>query len=385
MAKRSAKNWTIRICVFLLIATILGVSFIWQSQLEKTINELLNPAISTDVESCELKVHFIDVGQGDSIAIEFPDDKIMLVDAGPGSSEDALINYLNNAIFAKRQDKVIDYFMVTHQDEDHTGGADKVFDNFEVENFYRPKVYTSQEETELGLNLSDDSICDTKVYKTMIEKLQAENCDNVVFHDIRENIAKFDANCGYSIEFLSPVDEVYEDPNDYSPIMILTYMNTKIMLTGDAEEHVEKQVLDLYSKSELDIDVLKLGHHGSSTSTSQDFLDAVNPTYAVICVGEGNKYNHPNEPVLNRVISKIGEHNIYRTDTDGNIVFGIDKDELTNNKGTIKITTVGEVHTAAYIHWWYIVVVIAGVSFVLLILTKKQQKQVEKQLKKKNK
>lgn len=385
MAKRSAKNWTIRICVFLLIAAILGVSFIWQTQLEEKINNLINSTISSDVESCELRVHFIDVGQGDSIAIELPDDKIMLVDAGPGSSENALINYLENAIFAKRQDRVIDYFMITHQDEDHTGGADKVFDNFEVQNFYRPKVYTSQEETNLGLNLSDDSICDTKVYRTMIEKLEAENCDNVVFHDIRDNIAEFDANCGYTIEFLSPLDDVYEDPNDYSPIIILTYMNTKIMLTGDAEEFVEKQVLDLYSKSELDIDVLKLGHHGSSTSTSQDFLDAVNPTYAVICVGKDNKYNHPNEPVLNRVISKIGEHNIYRTDTDGNVVFGVDKDQLTNNKGTIKIATVGEVHTAVYVHWWYIVIVIGGVSFVILILTKKQQKQVERQLKKKNK
>ena len=385
MAKRSAKNWAIRICLFLVIVAILGVSFIWQKPLEEKINQLINPAISSDVESCELRVHFIDVGQGDSIAIELPDDKIMLVDAGPGSAEDALINYLNNAIFSKRQDRVIDYFMVTHQDEDHIGGADKVFDNFEVQNFYRPKVYTLQEETEMGVDLPNDSTCDTKVFRTMIEKLEAENCDKVVFHDIRENIAEFDSNCGYTLELLSPVDEVYEDPNDYSPIMILTYMNTKIMLTGDAEEFVEKQVLELFSKSELDIDVLKLGHHGSSSSTSQNFLDAVAPTYAVISVGEGNKYNHPNEAVLNRVVTKLGEHNVYRTDKDGNIVFGIDKDELTNNKGTIKIATVGEVHTAVYIYWWYIVVVIAGASFVLIILTKKQQKQVEKQLKKKNK
>ena len=108
MAKRSAKNWAIRICAFLIIVAILGVSFIWQAQLEQKINELINPTISSDVESCELRVHFIDVGQGDSIAIELPDDKIMLVDAGPGSSEDALINYLNNAIFSKRQDRVID-------------------------------------------------------------------------------------------------------------------------------------------------------------------------------------------------------------------------------------------------------------------------------------
>ena len=164
MAKRSAKNWAIRICLFLVIVAILGVSFIWQKPLEEKINQLINPAISSDVESCELRVHFIDVGQGDSIAIELPDDKIMLVDAGPGSAEDALINYLNNAIFSKRQDRVIDYFMVTHQDEDHIGGADKVFDNFEVQNFYRPKVYTFQEETEMGVDLPNDSTCDTKVF-----------------------------------------------------------------------------------------------------------------------------------------------------------------------------------------------------------------------------
>lgn len=387
MAKEKTKNkwFKVKVVIFIVIASLCAVSFIWQNQLEKWINYVYNPEISSDVLACELRMHFIDIGQGDSIAIELPDDKIMVIDAGPGKSEQTLVNYLNNAIFNARKDKVIDYFIATHQDEDHIGGADKIFDNFEIKNFYRPNVYTPSEVERDGLILPNNNICDTKVFNTMIEKMEAENCENVVVNSVYEDMPYLDADCGYDIEFLSPIDQTYSDANNYSPIIIFTYQNRKVMLTGDAETKVENQVLNAYSASDLKVDVLKLGHHGSSTSTSENFLNVVNPTYAVICVGEGNKYNHPTESVLERVTNKLGSHNVYRTDINSNIIFGIDADELSNGKGTIKISVNGQQQTYIYIEWWYVVVLVVGVSFVILILPKKSQKKLKKQLKKSKK
>ena len=383
MAKneKKQKNMKLRICIWLLICVVCAISFIWQQPLSTALNNLINPPISSDVQSCELKVHYISVGQGDSILLELPDDKIMLIDAGPGSGEDTLIKYLNS-VFVTRPDRVIDYFLVTHQDEDHIGGADKVFDNFEVEKFYRPKVYTPEEAADLGVK-DKDNICDTKVFETMIEKMAKENCKNVVEVEGGKQMPYLADNCGYNIKFLSPIDESYADPNDYSPIMILTYEQRKFMFTGDAEEFVEDQVVARYSKSDLDIDVLKVGHHGSNTSSSEEFLDAVDPQYAVICVGKDNKYNHPTESTISKLTAKVGENNIYRTDNDGNVIIGIDKDETTMGKASIKIATNGEVRLVVKIEWWYVVVIVVGVSFVVLILPAKSQKKLAKKLKNK--
>ena len=387
MAKRSKKNNIIRISIFLIIAIICGLSFIWQVQLEEKINSLFNPKIETDVDTCELRAHFIDVGQGDAILFELPDDKIMLIDSADQSGEDELLTYLES-IFATREDRVIHYFILTHKDEDHIGGADVVFDNFEIINFYRPNVYTPAENSEMGGNLDTDNICDTAVFKNTIAKMEAESCNVVVINEqVVEtgNLPFFDETSGCDIKLFSPTESTYNKANNYSPVMMVTYMERKIMLTGDAEKQVENAVVDLYSKSELKADILKLGHHGSDTSTTQGFLDAVSPTYAVICVGEDNSYDHPNDDVMKRVVSKIGEHNIYRTDKDSNIIFGIDKDEVTSGKGALKLAFNGEVHVPEYVEWWYIVVIVLGASFVIIVLPKKGQKRVAKQLKKSKK
>lgn len=379
MAKQK-KNYKIRITIFLILSCIICATFFFNNQLETWLNNIIYPEIDNNVEDCELKVHFIDVGQGDSILIELPDDKIMLVDAGPGSGEEKLTAYLSN-FFSTQPDLNIDYFIITHQDEDHIGGADKVFDNYNVLSFYRPNVYTPEEI--LNSNLTGVNSCETNVFKTTINKMYAEGC-NWFVNEENPNLLALQSGCGYTIEFLGPIDQKYTKPNNYSPIMIITYQNRKIMLTGDAEELVEDQVIDKYG-SYLQCDVLKLGHHGSSSSTTQDFLDAVNPTYAVICVGEGNDYNHPNETVLARVNNKIGSHNVYRTDTFGNIIFGIDKDSITSGKAEIKISYHKGTVVKVYIKWWYVVVLIEGILFVVIILPKAKQKKVIKQLKKSQK
>ncbi len=355
-----------KLIVFLIISCILCSTFLFYKPLEIWINNLLYPQVSADVDGCELKVHFIDIGQGDSILVELPDNKLMLVDAGPNSGEKNLLLYLNN-FFEKRDNKKIDYFIVTHQDEDHIGGADIVFDNYEVLSFHRPTVYTPDEMTKYGYSTSEVNVCDTKVFKTMISKMEAEGC-KVVFNAQSNNPLGLTGTEDYTVEFLSPKRIKYNAPNDYSPITIITYQNRKVMLTGDAETLVENEVLDDYSNDYLNCDILKLGHHGSSTSTSQNFLDAVSPKYVAISCGVNNKYHHPNETVYARVVEKIGENNIYRTDTMGNITFGIDKDSVVGGKAEIKIAHAKGQVVQLYVEWWYIIVCLESLLFVIVFV-----------------
>lgn len=373
---KSKRNLKFRIILFLILSCLVCSTFIFNNKLETWLNNLIYPEINSNTDDCELRVHFIDVGQGDSILIELPDDKLMLVDSGPNSGETKLLKYLSE-FFKTRNNLNIDYFVATHQDEDHIGGADKIFDNYNVLAFYRPNVYTEQEVNDNAY--TNVNTCTTKVFTTMIDKMNAENCE-VFVNSIEPNLFGLDANCEYSIDVLSPMDQKYKDPNNYSPIMILTYKNRKIMLTGDAEELVEQEVVKKYDSNLLKCDVLKLGHHGSSTSTSLEFLNAVSPTYAVISVGEGNKYKHPNETVLARVNNKIGAHNVYRTDTMGNIIFGIDKDSITNDKAEIMIATNKGTIVKVHIEWWCVVVSIEGILFVIIFLPKSKQKKVIKKV-----
>ena len=364
------KGIKLKILIFVIITCLLCSTFLFYEKIEIFINNYFNPVVLTDVENCEMKVHFIDVGQGDSILIELPDEKIMLVDAGPSSSEDKLLNYLKS-IFSQRSDSVIDYFVVTHQDEDHSGGADVVFQNYDVLNFYRPNVFTDEEIETYGY--TNVGICNTLCYTTMIELMHDENCD-VFLNTMYESMPKLEDNIDYNIQFLSPIDDTYTTPNNYSPIIILSYQNRKIMLTGDAEEKVEEQVLNKYGIEILSCDVLKLGHHGSSTSTSLEFLSTVSPLYAVISVGEDNSYGHPNEDVLARVEAVVGKNKILRTDINGNIVVGVDKDEQTNGKGNLNIATNKAPIVYTYIHWWTVVVVIEGLCFIIIFIPKYNKK-----------
>ncbi len=373
MAKAKQKrNLKLRLLIFIAISVIVCSTFFFNDILEVWVNELINPPISEDVENCELKLHIIDVGQGDSILVEFPDNKVMLVDSGDNSNEDDLLKYLNQ-IFATRSDRDIDYFIATHQDRDHVGGADVVFDNFNVLTFFRPNVYTDDEMKELGYVSSQVNTCNTDCYTTMIEKANLEKCKMYVSQTMI-NPLSLKSDCEYEVQFLSPSKSKYTDANNYSPIILIEYKYRKILLTGDAETLVENEVLENYGDipNFLDCDILKLGHHGSNTSTSQEFLEAVNPSYAVISVGEGNGYKHPSDEVVARVASLIGEQNIFRTDTMGNVVFGIDADSLTAGKGEILITTLKGVVFNIHIEWWCVVLGIECLLFVIGSCTKEK-------------
>lgn len=241
----------------------------------------------------ELKVHFIDVGQGDSILVQFQ-DKNLLIDAGTRSSSDDLLKYLKGLNLTK-----LDYVVATHPHEDHIGGMPGIIKNFDIGEFYAPKKQAT-----------------TKIFQTMVEDLKKKN------HKI--NVAKagvtLDMGSDISVEMIAPNSSEYGDINDYSAVIKLTYKENSFLFTGDAEKLSEKEILQ--KKYDVKADVLKLGHHGSSTSSSKEFLDKVNPKIAVASLGKDNDYGHPHKEIINAMNNR--KITFYRTDELGTIVLKSD-------------------------------------------------------------
>ena len=202
-----------------------------------------------------------------------------------------------------------------------------------------------------------------------------------------------DETAGYNIKFYSPNKDSYSDVNDFSPIIIASYKDYSIALTGDAEKEVEEEVLELYKLP--NVDALKLGHHGSSSSTTQAFLEALDPEYIFITVGAGNKYGHPTEEVLKRLEDYNIGTNIFRTDQNGDIIFSVGK-QIANSDSTNEQTVQADSESygiliaisegdgvLSYIKWWQIVSVILVISFFLCFLTKKEiEKKAKNEIKK---
>ncbi|WP_245809663.1 MBL fold metallo-hydrolase [Cohnella massiliensis] len=238
----------------------------------------------------DLKVHFIDVGQGASQLLIGPTGKTMLIDAGNNNMEDTVVGYLKNQGISK-----VDILIGTHPDADHIGGLDAVIDNFDIGKIYMPKVQSN-----------------TKTFESVLLSIQKKN--------LKVTTAKADLTLdwepGIEVKMIAPV-KTYDDDNDMSAVVHLIDGQTSFLFTGDAESKSEHDMIT--SGADLKSDVLLVGHHGSKSSTSQDFLDKVNPSYAVIQVGKDNSYGHPTAVVLNRLNDKGVK--IFRTDEQGNIVF----------------------------------------------------------------
>ena len=236
-------------------------------------------------------VRYIDVGQGDSMLIQC-NNKNLLIDAGPRDSQEKLISYLKSLKIKK-----LDYIIATHPHEDHIGGMGQVIKTFGVGNFYAPKVQHN-----------------TKTFEYMVNQLKNKNLKmNVIKKGMGDNI-----NLGPNtkVEVFSPINSKYDNLNNYSPIMKISYGKTSFLFTGDAEKEVEKEVLE--SGANIKANVLKFGHHGSSTSTTKEFFSKVNPSIGIISCGVNNKYGHPHKEILKLIKEK--HLTVYRTDKDGNIV-----------------------------------------------------------------
>lgn len=301
----------------------------------------------------ELLVHMLDVGQGDCIYIQLPDGKDMVIDCAnyndDGEYEKKTFDYLDKYI----EDDTVEYLMLTHCDSDHVYFMDELLERYQVEKLFMPNVLaapgtTSKDKKALqdqidALDTSrftDKDTVGTKTYaEFFIAALTEPDCEIVLNVDPDANTNSIIIEeTTYRLVFYCPTQEYYDDyglntaerKNAISPIGILEYNNRKIMLTGDSNEINEPLVMARTGK--IDCDVLKVGHHGSETSTSNAFLDEYTFEYAIIsCNSYGNKFNHPRQATLDRLKS----HNIevYRTDNNGNIVVSVDKD------GNLKITT----------------------------------------------
>lgn len=262
--------------------------------LTSTINSPEIQGVFNDT-STSLSVHFIDVGQADSILI-INKSNSMLIDGGNNVDSDIVVDYLKSQGIKK-----LDYVIGTHPQEDHIGGLDAVINTFEIEKIIMPKVSSS-----------------TKTFEDVLLAIKNKNLKitNPKVGDIYElNDSKF--------TIMAPNKTDYSDVNNASVVVKLQYGNNTFIFTGDAEKLSEEEIIKL---GNIKSDVLKVGHHGSNSSTSLEFLKAVSPKYAVITVGEDNKYGHPSVEVLERL--KKQNIKILRTDLDGNIVFKTDGENL---------------------------------------------------------
>lgn len=301
----------------------------------------------------ELLVHMLDVGQGDCIYIQLPDGKDMVIDCAnyndDGEYEKKTFDYLDKYI----EDDTVEYLMLTHCDSDHVYFMDELLERYQVEKLFMPNVLAAPGTTSKDKKALQDQIdaLDTSRFtdkdtvgtityaEFFIAALTEPDCEIVLNVDPDANTNSIIIEeTTYRLVFYCPTQEYYDDyglntaerKNAISPIGILEYNNRKIMLTGDSNEINEPLVMARTGK--IDCDVLKVGHHGSETSTSNAFLGDYTFEYAIIsCNSYGNKFNHPRQATLDRLKS----HNIevYRTDNNGNIVVSVDKD------GNLKITT----------------------------------------------
>lgn len=246
-----------------------------------------------------LAVSYIDVGQADSIFLKLPDSKTMLIDAGEKKSGKTVVDYIE----AQNVER-LDYVVGTHPHADHIGGMAEVINRFEVDKLYMPKAQSN-----------------SKTFENLLETIQQKGL-KVTTAKAGVSIAE---GADYTIELLAPVKEKYEDLNNYSAVVKLTYGEHRFLFMGDAEAEVEGEIT-----ADVKADVLKVGHHGSKTSTSDAFLKKVAPKYGVIMCGVDNSYNHPSDSTL-KTLNKA-EVTVLRTDTDGTIVFTSDGKTLKGAK-----------------------------------------------------
>lgn len=262
-----------------------------QQQLAAFIGRAIRYAETGTINFKETKVHFIDVGQGDSIFIQSADGKTMLVDGGLRSAGDDVVKYLKSIGVSK-----IDYIVATHPDADHIGGLIEVINNFNVGTFVNSgKHHTSQ---------------------TYEDLLNLVNSKNITYKepDIGEYLIG-NSNSSFSVQSLYS-DADAKNTNDASIVLLADFIDVEFLLMADASIDLENLLADSYNLSH--IEVLKAGHHGSDTSSSLEFLKQVKPETVILSYGEDNSYGHPHKEVMENLYT-VGAK-AYSTAESGNIV-----------------------------------------------------------------
>ena len=316
-----------------------------------------------------LQFHMIDIAQGDWLLLLLPDGKEMLVDAGSKPDSTSSYNTAKAYMDTYITDGQIDYVVLTHSDQDHVAYMDEIFRDYQVDNLYMPALYAVSSNSTYQSQIDaipsekmaildnsgvikDKCHIETATYaKFFIAAFTEPNCNIFLNLEVNadNNDTTLDANSKitssdntYSITFFFENLAFYNAKNfvgdshqinGISPTMIVEYNGKRIVLTGDANEENEPDMvarMQAYYGGVIDCDVLKVAHHGSHEGSSNAYLDEVKCEYAMISCGAGNSYNHPRQVALNRL--KAHNIQVYRTDLHGTIVCVIDKD------GNITIT-----------------------------------------------
>ena len=242
-----------------------------------------------------LAVHVLNVGDAESIFVQLPDGKNLLIDGGEHWNANDIIAYLKDFGVEK-----LDVVVATHPHSDHIGGLPQIISAFQTDAVYMP-----------------DAVHTTKTYEQLLEVLETQN---IPVYQAKAGVVLYDEE--YKAAFLAPCSDYYESLNNYSAVLKLEYKEKSFLFTGDMEKLAEKEVLKNY-KDMLNADVLKVCHHGSETSSSEKFLQAVSPEYALISGGGKNgKYDNPDGKVLARLKETGCE--IMQTDLHGNLVIKTD-------------------------------------------------------------
>ncbi len=288
----------------------MGAAFCFSSYLEFGDKEVPAAAVNSFIDKdADLEIHYIDVGQGDCSLIKW-EGAAVLIDCGERDNAETVLKYLKNQGVEK-----LDIIIATHPHSDHIGAMGDVISGIDVERVIAPKV-------------SSDMTPTTKTYERFLQamrdkalKLTAAKPGTV--YELTGRTVSSAEKQPPKLEILAPVAD-YDDLNDYSVVVRMTYGETAYLFTGDAEARAEKDILN--SGADVSADVLKAGHHGSSTSTSESFLDAVSPEICVIQCGEGNSYGHPHAEILERLESRGVKY--YRNDSSGTVTVYSDGEEI---------------------------------------------------------
>ncbi len=284
--------------MLLIILSLLFNQFISES--EKNASKVV--VKPTDI----MEVHFIDVGQGDAILVEVG-NSTMLIDAGEDNKGTIVKKYLDNQQITK-----LDYVIGTHPHSDHIGGLDTILDSFEVRKVLLPDVTHT-----------------TKTFEEVLDALERHNL-GITAPKVGDRYSLGQAN----FTILAPSMSDYDEINNHSIAIKLSFGDTAFLLAGDAEKLSEDEMIK--TGINLSADVLKLSHHGSANSSSKNFLEAVDPSYSIVSVGKDNKYGHPHAEALQALL----DHDIklYRTDKQGTVIFTTNGQTISVNTQDYKIT-----------------------------------------------
>jgi len=300
--KKTGKNNSAFKDVLIVILILVIIALLIMLINEKSKNgSLFNRAeresVSGDLSEY-LQVHYIDVGQGDSALLISPDGETMLIDAGKPSAADTIVSYIKDLGIDQ-----LDYMVITHLHDDHYGSATSVIEKIGVDSVF--------------LNGAE---ADNSSERKLFSCIEDNNCDAITVS------AGYTMSMGeVAINVLGPVSLTDKGGNNDSIVMKVTYENSSFLFTGDAEKEEEAAILEKYG-SFVSADVLKAGHHGSSTSSSEEFITQVSPSVAIISCGTGNSYGHPHQSTLDRYAAHRIE--VYRTDLLGAVILASDGEKI---------------------------------------------------------